>query len=109
MQVEDLNRQFASSQLVELELLPKTVFEKRPTEQAFYQAHFRESIASQALDHELADDARRLAEKYGLAAVDALHVAAALRLRAEKFYTAEKPGKPMFRVKELKVISLHSL
>ena len=107
--LEDSNRQFASSQLTELELLPKTAFEKRPAERAFYQAHFEEAVASQTLDPELGNVARRLAEKYGLAAVDALHVAAALRLGVEEFYTAEKPGKPMFRVKELKVISLHSL
>ena len=49
------------------------------------------------------------AEKYGLAALDALHIAAALRSGAEEFYTSEKPGKSMFRVKELKIISLHSL
>ena len=106
--LEDANRQFATSQLAKLELLPKAIFEKRPVEQAFYQAHFAEAVASQPLDEQLGNDAQKLAEKYGLAAVDALHVAAALRLGAQEFYTAERPGKPMFRVKELKVISLHS-
>jgi hypothetical protein len=107
--LEDSTRQFSSSQLTELELLPKTAFEKRPSERAFYQTHFREVVGSQPLDQQLGVEARSLAEKYGLAAVDALHIAAALRLHAEEFYTTEKPGKPMFRVKELKVISLHSL
>jgi len=107
--LEDIGRQFATSQLAKLELLPKPAFERRPVERAFYQAHFNEASASQPLDEQLGDDAQRLAEKYGLAAVDALHIAAALRLGAEEFYTSEKPGKPMFRVKELKVISLHSL
>ena len=54
-------------------------------------------------------EAQALAEKYGLAAVDALHIAAAVRLGAEEFYTSERPGKPMFPVKELKIVSLHSL
>ena len=106
--LEDSNRQFTTSQLAKLELLPKPVFEKRPVEQAFYQAHFHDAVASQRLDEALGNEAQGLAQKYGLAAVDALHIAAALRLGANEFYTSEKPGKPMFRVKELKIISLHS-
>jgi predicted nucleic acid-binding protein len=107
--LEDSDRQFATSQLARLELLPKPAFEKRLVEMTFYQAHFDEAIASQPLDEPLGNQALTLAEKYGLAAVDALHIAAALRLGAQEFYTSEKPGKPMFRVKELKIISLHSL
>ena len=107
--MEDSNRQFATSQLAKLELLPKPAFEQHPIETAFYQAHFAEAIASQALDESLGNEAQKFAAKYGLAAVDALHIAAALRLGAEEFYTSEKPGKPMFRVRELKIISLHSL
>ena len=41
--------------------------------------------------------------------MDALHIAAARRLGAKEFYTSEKSGQPMFRVKELKIISLRSL
>jgi predicted nucleic acid-binding protein len=107
--MEDSDRRFVSSQLAKLELLPKPVFEKRPVEKAFYLTHFEAASAVQPLDEELANDAQKLAERYGLAAVDALHLAAALHLGAEEFYTSERPGKPMFRVKELKVISLHSL
>ena len=107
--LEDPHRQFVTSQLTKLELLPKTVFEKRSVERAFYQAHFDEAVATQSLDEQLANEAHALAERYGLSAVDALHVAAACRSGAEEFYTSERPGKPMFRVKELKVISLHLL
>jgi predicted nucleic acid-binding protein len=107
--LEDTSRKFATSQLTKLELLPKPAFEKRPVERAFYQAHFEEAVATQPLDEQLGSDAQRLAEKYGLAAVDALHLSAALQLGAEEFYTSGKPGRPMFRVKELRVISLHSI
>lgn len=79
--LEDSEREFATSQLAKLELLPKPAFEKRPVETAFYQSHFAEA-ALQPLDEQLGDDAQALAEKYGLAAVDALHIAAALRLAA---------------------------
>ncbi|WP_169266136.1 MULTISPECIES: hypothetical protein [Brasilonema] len=34
----------------------------------------------------------------GLAAMDALHIAAALSVSASEFVTTEKPIKPMFRV-----------
>ena len=107
--LEDTNRQFAISQMAKLELLAKPIFEKRVVERAFYQAYFEEAVAMQPLDTQLGEEAQALAEKYGLAAMDALHIAAALRLGTEEFYTSEKPGKPMFRVKELKIISLHSI
>jgi len=42
-----------------------------------------------------------------LAGPDALQIAAALRHQVQEFVTSELPGKPMFRVKELKVVSLH--
>jgi predicted nucleic acid-binding protein len=107
--LEDPERQFVTSQLNRLELLSKPVFEKRQVEVAFYQAHFEEAAASQPLDEELGNEALALGQKYGLAAVDALHIAAALRLGAKELYTSEKPGKPMFRVRELRIVSLHSL
>jgi predicted nucleic acid-binding protein len=107
--LEDPERQFVTSQLARLELLTKPVFEKRPVEAAFYHAHFKEATASQPLDEALGHEALNWGQKYGLAAVDALHIAAALRLGAKEFYTSERPGKPMFRVRELRIVSLHSL
>jgi predicted nucleic acid-binding protein len=47
-----------------------------------------------------------LARQYGLSAVDALHLAAAVRQGAGEFITAEKPGKPMFRVRGIAVKSI---
>jgi len=44
-----------------------------------------------------------------LAGPDALQLAAAIRQGVEEFYTSEKPGRPMFRVNEIKVISLFSI
>lgn len=104
--MEDAARSFVTSQLVRLELLPKPAFEQRATETAFYALHFARAAAPLPLDSALGDEALALAEKYGLAAVDALHVAAAVRQKADELVTSEKPGKPMFRVKEVKVRSL---
>lgn len=105
----DDRREFVTSQMVRLELLPKPRFEKRPREVEFYEHHFAETVSCEPLSTELGEDAERLAARYGLSGADALQVAAALRQGAEEFYTSEKPGKPLFRVKELKVVSLHAL
>ncbi|MCE2671859.1 MAG: hypothetical protein LW728_22240 [Microcystis sp. 49638_E5] len=37
-----------------------------------------------------------IAGTYGLAAMDALHVAAALQIQADELITTEKPTKPIF-------------
>jgi predicted nucleic acid-binding protein len=47
-----------------------------------------------------------IAGKYGIAGMDALHIAAALSIGAEEFITTEKKTKPMFRVTELQMISI---
>jgi len=106
--VADESRDFLTSDAVKLELLPKPTFEKRRAELEYYNDHFKQA-ASEAFSAELGDAALTLAKKYGLAAMDALHLASAIRQGADEFITGELPGKPMFRVKELKVISLHSL
>jgi predicted nucleic acid-binding protein len=107
--LDDDTREFFTSQLVRLELLPKPRFEKRPREVAFYEAHFADCTASEALSAELGLEAERLAARHGLAGPDALQVAAAIRQGVQEFYTSEKPGKPMFRIKEIKVVSLYTL
>jgi predicted nucleic acid-binding protein len=45
-------------------------------------------------------------ERYGLAAMDALHISAARLLDADQFVTTEKPGKPIHRVDGMQVIQL---
>lgn len=107
--IDDDTREFFTSQMVRLELLPKARFEKRPKEVAFYEAHFADCVGSQPLSEDLGLEAEKLAVRHGLAGPDALQLAAAIRQGVEEFYTSEKPGKPMFRVKEIKVVSLFSL
>ncbi len=107
--LSDDSRQFISSQMVRLELLPKPRFEKRPGEVAFYESFFAGAAIVEPLSIELGREAEVLAARYGLAGPDSLQIAAALRHGVREFYTTEKPTKPMFRVKGLKVISLYSL
>ena len=107
--IDDDTREFFSSQMVRLELLPKARFEKRPREVAFYESHFADCAGCEPLSEELGREAEKLAVRHGLAGPDALQLAAAIRQGVEEFYTSEKPGKPMFRVNEIKVVSLFSL
>ena len=107
--IDDENREFFTSQMVRLELLPKPRFEKRDSEVAFYENHFTDCSFTEPLSKELGVEAEKLATRYGLAGPDSLQLAAAIRHGVGEFYTSERPGKPMFRVKELKIISLFSL
>lgn len=107
--IADTAREFYSSQMVRLELLPKPRFEKRTREVEFYEQHFAEVVASEPLSEALGEEAEKLAARYGLAGPDALQLAAAIRQDCAEFHTSEKPGKPMFRVKEIKVVSLHEV
>ncbi len=107
--MEDAGREFCSAQLVKLELLPKPAFFKQRAEIRFYHIHFKRLKAEEPLSADLGKEAMSLASAHGLAAADALNLSAAIRLGAAEFITSEKPGKPMFNVSAIKVISLHSL
>ena len=107
--LEDESREFCTSDAVKLELLPKPTFEKRRAEIEFYNAYFSDAADSEPLSAEWGREALALARKFGLASVDALHLASAIRQGADEFITSEMPGKPMFRVAGIKVISLHAL
>lgn len=91
--------------MVKLELLPKPAFFKQRDELEFYKLHFDATTAEAPLDSAAAF---ALAQRHGLAAADALNLAASIQLGAEEFITSELPGKPMFRVREIKVITLHA-
>jgi len=106
--MEDPTREFYTSQLVKLELLPKPTFFRQTDEIEFYMTHFRIVKREEPLSRELGQQAGELAEQFGIAAVDALHLAAAIRLGANEFITAEKPGKPLFRVSGISVKSIYA-
>ncbi len=104
--LDEPDRQFASSPFVKLETLPKSIYQRQIAEQDFYQTffdnvkHWENDIVS------IVPQAQTIAGKYGIAGMDALHIAAALSIGAEEFITTEKRTKPMFRVTELQMISI---
>ena len=74
--LEDSNRTFVVSPFLYLELVPKAIFYKRRFEKAFYDHYFQEAQWSGNL-RQIAALARAEAERAGLGAMDALHLAAA--------------------------------
>jgi predicted nucleic acid-binding protein len=102
----DTNREFALSALARLELLPKAMYEQRRDEVRFYQEYFAGVKHWARGVEQLLDEGYRIGCNYGLVAIDALHVAAALAVEANELVTTERSTKPMHRVKEIRVISI---
>lgn len=104
--LDDSTREFASSLFVQLETSPKAVYNKQQEEAEFYKTFF-DSVAHWASDLEqITQMAHRIACTYGLAGMDALHIAAALSISADEFVTTEKSTKPMHRVVEIQIVSI---
>ncbi len=102
----DYEREFASSEFVKLEVLPKAIYNKQTEEAKFYEEFFSD-VKYWANDlAQIVQDADQISSQYGLAAMDALHVAAALSVGAEELVTTEKRTKPMHRVTSINVVSL---
>ncbi len=102
----DSSREFASSEFIKMEVIPKAIYNRKTAEAEFYESFFS-AVTYWSNDIEkVIQDAYNIGCQYGLAAMDALHVAAALSVGAEEFVTTEKKTKPMFRVSSIKVISI---
>lgn len=103
----DPARTLIVSDLLWLEVMPKALYHRRQEEAAFYREVFARAEC-QSVNSEVTDQAKQLAERHGIAAMDALHLAVALHANADAFVSGERPDKPMFRVTDLPVISLWS-
>jgi predicted nucleic acid-binding protein len=103
--LQDPDREFASSPFLKLELLPKAIYNQRQPEIVFYEAYFA-MVTYWATDLEaiMAAAYREVAE-FGLGAMDALHIAAAVAVGAEEFITNEKPEKSIHRTPSIRIIS----
>ncbi len=103
--LEDPNRLLIVSDALWLEVMPKAIYHGQQEERAFYESVF-DRAEHQPWQLELLSSAKFLAQSYGLAAMDAIHLATAVTARADEFVSGEKPGKPMFRVREVHAWSL---
>jgi hypothetical protein len=104
--LDDPDRKFVVSDYLRIEVLPKPAFHKRDDEVEFMQTVF-ENAENWKTSPELTRQALALATKYDLTALDALHLGAASLAGVDEFVTMEKPSKPMCKVKEVLVVSIH--
>jgi predicted nucleic acid-binding protein len=106
--LDDPERVFVTTDYVRLEVLPKPLYFRRETEAELYEAFFAAAElveVSQVLVSAAFEEARQA----GLAAMDALHVAAAKRASVDEFITVERPTRPVFRVAGLTMRTLESV
>lgn len=112
--LDDTNRKFIVSDALKLELFPKPTFNKpkstsnkqEVTELDFYKRIFDESEFIKISENTISN-AFELACKYNLGAMDAIHITLAQFAGVDEFITSEKPTKPMCKITNPKVISLH--
>ncbi len=106
--LKEPNRVFASSIFIKLEVLPKATYNGQVDEAEFYEEFFR-GVTYWATDIEsIIQNAYQESTQFGLGAMDALHVAAAVILGATEFITNEKPNKSIHRTQSIQVISIYS-
>lgn len=105
--LSDPNRLFVASHFLQLEVLPKPTYFGQAAEVAFYQTYFGVVHVWVLSSPALVRLALQLASQHGIAAMDALHVAAAQIVKADEFVTTEQPTKPMFRAPSPRIISIH--
>jgi predicted nucleic acid-binding protein len=93
-----------------LEVFPKVALHAFPLQRAFLNEFFMEPSLEWASDlNAVVDLAVSESERHGLSAMDALHVAAALALKADQLITTEKPGKPIYRADGVQVVYVDTL
>jgi predicted nucleic acid-binding protein len=100
--LESSNRIFLATPFLALEVIPKAAYNRHHLELRFYQRYIAAATTYRGLNR-IEKIAGMEAARCGLAAMDALHVAAAYLLKADELVTTEKPGKPMYRTTLVKV------
>jgi predicted nucleic acid-binding protein len=106
--LEDENREFASSIFIQLEVLPKAIYNQQRGEVNFYEAFFGE-VSYWAKDiNSIIETAYEESSKFGVGAMDALHIASAVSVGAIEFVTNEKPERSIHRTKSIKITSIYS-
>jgi predicted nucleic acid-binding protein len=106
--LDDPSREYVSSPYVQLETMPQAIFNKQVDEAQFYNDFFDAVDYWVKASKGLMDEAYTVACDFGLTAVDALHIAAALSVRADEFITAERPTSPLSRVRGVQILSIYS-
>lgn len=102
----DPDREFVASTFLRLEVMPRAMFNQRDAETAFYQAFFA-GVARWVTDLEaILEQGFLESSRYGVEAMDALHVAAAALAGATELVTAEKPSRSLHRARAVRIVSI---
>jgi predicted nucleic acid-binding protein len=104
--LQDVNREFITSEYVRLEVLPKPTYFGQAVEAEFYNAFFRINTRTIPTSPALLQLAMDEACGTGLSALDAIHIACAVFGGAEEIVTSEKVTKPMHRTQLVRVVSI---
>lgn len=103
----DTDRTFLTSPFLYLEVVPKALYYRQTRELALYRSYFENPDVVWWRDLDACYDlARTEAERCGLNAQDALHVAAAHLLGADELITTEQPGRSIYRTQLVRVVQL---
>ena len=102
------HRIFHYSPLLKLEVTLLAEYHRNQLELQFYNEYFRNATCFGDLNRifEIGD---KEARRYGISVMDAMHIAAASLSRCEVFITGEKPLKPMYRSKLVKVVHFRAI
>ncbi len=106
--LDDPDRILVVSDAVRLEVLPKPRYHCQQEEVEFYEAVFADA-QNLGWNANALRQAQALAETHGIDAMDAIHVAHALAAGVDEFVSAEKPTKPMFRVRSIAMRSIRQV
>lgn len=106
--LDDDGRAFVCSPFIRMEVLPKALFYRRVDEVAFYRTYFEAVETWVDPNPGLLLEAESLASRFGLSALDALHVTAAITAGVDELVTSERPASPIHRVSGLFVKTIHS-
>lgn len=106
--LDDTNREFIAVDFVALETIPAPTFNKRYDQVHLFQSFFDDAPLRVEVSADVTALAIRLASEHGIGPIDALIVSSAIIGGADELITMEKPTKPMFKVKTVKITSLRS-
>jgi len=104
--LDNVSLRFAASDFLRLEVLPKAIYHRKSSEVTFYRDFFANAGVWAITEPRLVQTAMDLAQRFGLSAMDALHVAAAMSVHADVFVTDEASTKPIHRVTTLSISKL---
>ncbi len=96
--LDDQERSFVASDYLRMEVLPKALYHRQSQEVLLYERFFSRAVHIVPPSVSLMLQAYTEACTFGLAALDAFHIAAAKFSGAEEFITTERPTTPLFRV-----------